>query len=566
MHDEVKIFPGETDSVGKSHRMCHIVQAILWWPVILTLSCVGVQETDNRGTVFRYNESKGIATLDPAFARNQTIIWPVNQLYNGLVQMDPQLRVVACIARSWEISGDGLQYTFYLRQDVYFHDDPVFPGGEGRKVTAHDFVYSFSRILDPQVASPGAWIFHLVRPENGFEALNDSTFRITLQQPFPAFMGILTMPYCSVVPEEAVNFYGEGFRNHPVGTGPFRFRMWKEGEKLVLRKNEKYFETDSAGEKLPYLDAVAITFISDKQSEFLEFMKGNLDFLSGVHAAYKSELLTRSGKLNPKYAGTIRLTVAPYLNTEYLGFLVDSGMPAASTPLQDVRIRKAINYGIDRQKMITYLRNGLGRPAAAGFVPDGIPAFSEEVRGYTYRPDLSRQLLKEAGYPQGEGLPEIILTTTSDYLDLCEYIQHELSQLGIRIAIEVSTGAAFRNNVANGKLAFFRGSWIADYPDAENYLALFCSKNFSPAGPNYTRYRSPVYDSLYEEALAETEHDRRTELYHRMDQIIIDEAVVVPLFYDRVVRFTPVFVKGLVTNPMNLLELKYTRIEKEDSP
>ncbi len=554
------------DLPGEGHRIPLLLQAIMWWPVVLTLSCAGPPGTDNRGTVFRYNESKGIATLDPAFARNQTIIWPVNQLYNGLVQMDQQLRVVPCIARSWEISDDGLQYTFHLRQDVYFHNDVVFPGGAGRKVTAHDFVYSFSRILDPRVASPGAWIFHLVRPGKGFEALNDSTFRITLQQPFPAFMGILTMPYCSVVPVEAVDFYGDGFRNHPVGTGPFRFRMWKEGEKLILRKNEQYFESDTTGEKLPYLDAVAITFISDKQSEFLEFMKGNLDFLSGVHAAYKSELLTRSGKLNPKYAGTIRLTVAPYLNTEYLGFLVDSGMPAASAPLLDVRIRKAINYGFDRQKMITYLRNGLGRPATAGFVPDGIPSFSEEVRGYTYRSDFSRQLLKEAGYPQGEGLPEITLTTTSDYLDLCEYIQHELSLLGIRIAIEVSTGAAFRNNVANGKLAFFRGSWIADYPDAENYLALFYSKNFSPAGPNYTRYYSPVYDSLYEQALAETDHGRRTELYHRMDQMIMDEAVVVPLFYDRVVRFTPVFVKGLVTNPMNLLELKYTRIEKGDLP
>lgn len=566
MHDEEKISPVGKDSLWEGHSIPRLLHAMMWWPVVLTLSCTGPQATDYRRTVFRYNESKGIATLDPAFARNQTIIWPVNLLYNGLVQMDPQLRVVPCIARSWEISNDGLQYTFHLRQDVYFHNDPVFPGGAGRKVTAHDFVYSFSRILDPRVASPGAWIFHLVEPANGFEALNDSAFLITLQQPFPAFIGILTMPYCSVVPAEAVNFYGDGFRNHPVGTGPFRFRMWKEGEKLVLRKNEQYFENDTAGEKLPYLDAVAITFISDKQSEFLEFMKGNLDFLSGVHAAYKSELLTRSGKLNPKYSGRIRLRVAPYLNTEYLGFLVDSRMPAASAPLQDVRIRKAINYGFDRQKMITYLRNGLGRPATAGFVPDGIPSFSEAVRGYTYRPDLSRQLLKEAGYPQGEGLPEITLTTTSDYLDLCEYIQHELSLLGIPVAIEVSTGAAFRNNVANGKLAFFRGSWIADYPDAENYLALFYSKNFSPAGPNYTRYRSPVYDSLYEQSLAETDYERRTELYRRMDQMIMDEAVVVPLFYDRVVRFTPLYVKGMVTNPMNLLELKFTRIEKEDLP
>ena len=529
--------------------------------IFIVISCGG--DRSSRRNVFRYNESKGIPTLDPAFARNQTIIWPVNQLFNGLVQFDDSMHLIPCIARWWTVSPDGLTYTFHLRSDVYFHDHPVFNGGKGRRVVAADFVYSLSRIIDPDVASPGAWIFqHADRDnplgKNGFYARDDTTFVIFLKSPFPAFTGILSMPYCCVVPEEIVEHYGDEFRNHPVGTGPFCFKLWREEEKLVLLKNEHYFEKDTEGNRLPYLDAVAITFIKDKQSEFMEFMLGNIDFLSGVHKAYKDELITRNGNLNPAYENKVRLLSQPYLNTEYLGFLVDTGrkdiVPEA---LYDRRIRQAINYGFDREKMMKYLRNNVGTPAIYGFIPEGLPSFRPgKVKGYTFQPDRSRALLIEAGYPNGEGLEPITLTTTSDYLDLCEFIQHELGALGIKIRIDVNTGAAFRSRMANARLAFFRGSWIADYPDAENYLSLFYSGNFSPAGPNYTHYSNPEYDRLFEESLSTAADSIRYALYWKMDQMVLDEAVIVPLYYDRVLRFIPVDLEGLGSNPMNLLSLK----------
>ncbi|MBL7111675.1 MAG: ABC transporter substrate-binding protein [Bacteroidales bacterium] len=536
------------------------------YTVILIITFISACSSDqqSRRNVFRYNESKGIPTLDPAFARNQTIIWPVNQLFNGLVQFSDSMHIKPCIASSWNITGDGLMYTFQLRDDVYFHDHPVFPQGKGRRVIAEDFVYSLSRIVDPEVASPGAWIFQHVDKENpdgtnGFYAPDDTTFVVFLKDPFPAFIGILSMPYCFVVPEEIVEHYGDDFRNHPVGTGPFSFKVWREDEKLVMLKNPGYFEKDTGGNYLPYLDGVSITFIKDKQSEFMEFMLGNIDFLSGVHKAYKDELITRNGNLNPKYDQKIRLLSQPYLNTEYLGFLVDSGKSdIIPEPLFDPRIRQAINYGFDRVRMMKYLRNNVGTPAVYGFVPEGIPSFSpDKVHGYSYQPDRSRSLLIEAGYPNGDGLEEITLTTTSDYLDLCEFIQHELGALGIKIQIDVNTGVAFRSRMANAQLAFFRGSWIADYPDAENYLSLFYSKNFSPAGPNYTHYSNPEFDRLFEKALTTSEDSLRYPLYLEMDQIIMDEAVIVPLYYDRVLRFIPKDLKGLGSNPMNLLSLKY---------
>jgi oligopeptide transport system substrate-binding protein len=541
-----------------------MVQRILTGILVIALTSACGSDRQGRQNIFRYNESKGIPTLDPAYARNQTIIWPVNQLFNGLVQYDDSMHIKPCIARSWNISGDGLTYTFHLRDDVYFHDHPVFPGNTGRRVVAGDFVYSLSRIVDPSVASPGAWIFQHVDGKNpsgtnGFYAPDDTTFVIFLKDPFPAFLGILSMPYCYVVPGEIVEFYGDDFRNNPVGTGPFFFKLWREDEKLVMLKNPHYFELDLMGNRLPYLDAIAITFIKDKQSEFMEFMLGNIDFLSGVHRAYKDELITRHGNLNPEYSQTIKLLSQPYLNTEYLGILVDSTktdiVPEA---LFDRRIRQAINYGFDRARMMKYLRNNVGTPAIYGFVPEGIPSFRHgKVHGYIYQPDRSRSLLIEAGYPNGEGLDEITLTTTSDYLDLCEYIQHELGALGIKIRIDVNTGAAFRSRMANAQLAFFRGSWIADYPDAENYLSLFYSKNFSPAGPNYTHYSNPGFDRLFEKALTIPEDSLRYQIYWEMDQMIMDNAVVVPLYYDRVLRFIPSELEGLGSNPMNLLSLKY---------
>ncbi|MFC2096147.1 ABC transporter substrate-binding protein [Bacteroidota bacterium] len=511
--------------------------------------------------VFRYNESKGIATLDPAFAKSQVLIWPTNQIFNGLVQMDNELNILPCIAKRWSIKESGKTYEFILRNDVYFHDHKIFENAKGRKVLAYDFEFSLNRIVNPKTASPGAWIFNNVA-KDGIKAINDSTLEIKLTNPFPAFLGLLTMQYCSVVPKEIINFYGNDFRNNPIGTGPFQFKLWKENEKLVLLKNPNYFEKDNLGDPLPYLEAVSVTFINDKQSEFLEFLKGNIDFISGLNAANKDELITKNGNLNPKYKDQLKMLNQPYLNTEYLGFLLDtSKITDKSSPVLNKKIRQAINYGFDRIKMMKFLRNSIGYPAINGFIPRGLQPYTEDFSGYYYNPGKTRELLTQAGFPNGEGLSPITLTTTNDYLDLCEYIQQQLSQFGIEILIDVNTGATFRDMVANSKLEFFRGSWIADYPDAENYLALFYSKNLSPNGPNYTHYNNPEYDRLYEKAMLEVNDIKRYELYNKLNKIVIDDAVIVPLYYDEVVRFVKNNITGFESNPMNLLNLKYVKIK-----
>jgi ABC-type transport system substrate-binding protein len=529
------------------------------------LSCVRQNHNADNSQVFRYNESKGVTTLDPAFARSLPLIWPVHQLFNGLVQLSDTLGVEPCIAKSWEVSDGGLAYIFQLRTDVYFHDTPIFPDGKGRRVVASDFIYSFSRILDPKVASPGSWIFSVLDTQkegsiNGCQAPNDSTLKIYLKKPFPAFLGLLSMPYAYVVPHEVVEHYGKDFRSNPIGTGPFKLKLWREGERVILRRNPNYFEIDENGEQLPYLEAVSVSFITDKQSEFLEFLLGNLDFLSGVHSSSKDELLTRTGNLNPKYSDRVKMITGPYLNTEYLGIQVDTTLEMVKEhPLRKVELRRAIAYGFDRARMMTYLRSNMGYPAFNGFVPSGMPGFTESVKGFSYDPDFAREQLQKAGYPNGTGLEPITLCTTDDYLDISEFIQHQLAEIGIRINIEVFPGAAYREMMANSKMMLFRGSWVADYADPENYLSLFLKENFSPNGPNYTHFSNMEFENLYNRALFETDDTKRFGIYNQMDSLVISQVPVIPLYYDKVVRFVNPKITGLQSNPMNLLTLKRVR-------
>ncbi|HEY6899022.1 MAG TPA: ABC transporter substrate-binding protein, partial [Puia sp.] len=510
--------------------------------------------------VFYYNESDGIATLDPAFAKNRSIIWAVHQLYSTLVETDDQLRIVPGLAERWEVSADRRVWTFHLRKDVFFHDDPVFPGGKGRRLVAGDVVYSLARLLDPATASSGAWIFHgRIDTARAFEAPDDSTFVLRLSRPFHPILGLLSMAYCSAVPREVVARFGKDFRSHPCGTGPFRFSSWEENQAMIFLKNENYYGRDSVGQGLPYLDALKISFNSEKATEFLLFRQGELDFINEIDASFKDEVLSKRGVLKKDWEGKIVLSVYPQLNTEYLGILVDSANELVKgSPLRIRKVRQAINCGFDRRKMMLYLRNSLGLPAESGFVPAGLPSFdSTKVHGYPYDPARARVLLGEAGFPDGKGLPAIRLLTIPVYADFASYIARQLEDVGLHIQIEVVQKSLLLEETAQSKALFFRGSWIADYPDAENYLSVFYSKN--PAPPNYTRFKDAGFDQLYEQALVENNDTVRYGLYQKMDQLIMDASPVVPLWYDEVVHLVNPRVKGFEPNALNLLELRRVR-------
>lgn len=522
------------------------------------VSCKNHQHPGKK--IFRYNESSGLASLDPAFAKNKQVMWATHQLYNTLIEIDSNLHMQPSLATRWEISADNLVFTFYLRDDVFFTNDACFKH-KPRKLLAQDVVYSFNRIIDKSTASPGAWIFNnRVDSIEPFKAINDSTFQLKLQRPFQSILGILSMQYCSVVAREAVEMYGNEFRRHPVGTGPFSFVAWEEEQALILKKNEQYFEKDAEGNRLPYLDGIKVSFYDSKATEFLEFRQNRLDFIDDIDPSFKDEVLTRTGNLKQAWQDKIKLQKHPYLNIEYLGILVDKDNELVkNSPLRLQKIRQAINYGFNRKKMMLYLRNSIGTAAESGFVPAGLPSFdSVAVPGYHYDPAKAKQLLAEAGYPGGKDLPAIKLLTIPIYGDLGTYIANELMQVGIKVQVEVIQKSLLMEQTSKSQAPFFRGSWIADYPDAENYLSVFYGKN--PAPPNYTRYSNPAFDRLYETALSEKNDSARYRLYQQMDRMVIADAPVVPLWYDMAIHLVHKNIQQFYPNSLNLLELR--RVKK----
>lgn len=529
---------------------------------LLAFSCGDEKKETSTKTVFNYNEMAGITSLDPAASSNLENIWAVNQLFNGLVQTDDKLNVIPCIARKFSVSNDGLKYTFYLRTDVYFHDNPAFENGKGRKVTAKDFVFSYNRLFDAKVSSALSLLNNIDRSEktnySGFAAINDSTFEIYLKEPFSAFLNILTMKYFSVVPHEAVDLYKQDFRRNPVGTGPFVLKMWEEGTKLNMIKNPNYFETDEKGSRLPYLDAVSVSFVKDRETAFMELLNGKFDMLSGADAFNINEVLDKSGELRDVYAKKFVLQKQTFLKTDYVGILIDENIDIVkNSPLRLKKVRQAINYGFDRQKLITYLRNNVGVAATAGFIPKGLKAYdTDKIKGYTFNQDKARQLLTEAGFPGGKGLPEITLHTTDNYKEQVEFIQSQLAEINIKMKISVDKPSVLRQAVASCEYNMYKKSWVADYADEENYMSMFYSKNFCPAGFNFSHYKNPDFDILFENAIHETNDSIKTVLYQKMDQMVMDDAPVIPLYYDQIIRLVSHNIEGLYTNPMNLLNLK----------
>lgn len=518
-------------------------------------SCKEKVSKDDR-KVFRFNLSSGVTSLDPAFSKDQATMWMCNQLYNGLLQLDDSLKVIPAIAKSYEISENGLTYVFHLRNDVFFHDHELFTNGKGRSVVASDFVYSFNRIIDEKIASTGAWLFNgKVRDAVPFEALNDSTFVIHLKFAFRPMASLLTLQYCSVVPKEIVNHYGKDFRNIAIGTGPFKFVKWQENAALVLGKNENYFEKDSLGNQLPYIDGVKVSFLNDRSVEFLQLLQGHLDMVSGIDKSFRDKAINSSGELQSDVASKVMIIRMPYMNTEYLGFSMGK---VKNKAIQNKLVRQAINYAIDREKMITYLRSGIGKPAYYGIIPKGVQGFNEKVKGYSFQPELAKKLLKDAGYPNGAGIEPLLLSSNPMYQDLTEYIAKSLENIGLKVEVQLSPGSFLREAMSKNEVDFFRASWIGDYPDAENFLALFYGQNSAP--PNYTFYKNPKYDQLYQKALSASTDQEAKEIYGQMEQVMLDDAPIVPLFYDELIRFTGKRVNYLSSNPMNMLMLKNARL------
>ncbi|MBT8328007.1 MAG: ABC transporter substrate-binding protein, partial [Bacteroidia bacterium] len=294
-------------------------------------------------------------------------------------------------------------------------------------------------------------------------------------------------------------------------------------------------------------------FIQSKQTELLEFIQGKLDVFTGLESSFKDEILTGEGELKEKYASTIVLKKTPFLNTEYLAFNLED----KESPIHNIEFRRAMSYAVNRKSMIKYLRNNVGIPANGGFTPIGLPAhYSSSEVGYN--PIKAKEHLIKSGIKQTK---PIVLATTRDYLDLCVLVQKNLAEVGIEIKIDVIPSSLLKQQKSAGDLAFFRSSWIADYPDGENYMACFYSKNKAPNGPNYTRYSNVTFDQLYAGLLTETDPEKRKNTFFEMEQLLENNCPFILLFYDQSIWLYNKEIHNLRVNSLNHLDLRMVRKE-----
>ena len=521
--------------------------------VLALAQCSPPSEESNQGLLFRYNEASGVSSLDPAFARDQAHNWVIRQLYTTLFETDSLGQLRGLLAESWSFSSGGIRAGIRIRTDFAAHQDPCFKG-LAHAIDAYDVAASLQRLKQPATASPGAWLLEGI---DSLWAASPDSIAISLSAPDPALWSKLSVPYTSIIPQSAITFYGAGLSEHPVGSGPFYLKAWQRGQKLVLRRQSKYPERDAEGKRLPYLEAVSISFVPDRQSAFMAFLQGELDFLTGIDPSYKDQWLEPDGQLKTQWRSRFIQRTAPFLNTEYL--VLRYG-PSNPDYLADLRVRRALNWAVDREGIIRYLKNGLGIPAHGGILPAGMPGYrpaSDWTNPWSYRPDSARILLTQAGLLSTSGaakpgLKPLIISTTSSYRDVAEFLQSAWSQLGLPVEVQVLPAATFREDKANGRLGLYRASWIADYPDAGNYLMLYGEAG----GPNVSGY--PGLEG-YQAFKTEQDPASRRAKAEELDARIHSEALLIPLFYDVSLRAWPKSWVGPPPHPMNELDLRRVR-------
>jgi ABC-type transport system substrate-binding protein len=533
------------------------------------------------GLVFRGGTER-IRGFDPVTSADVPSAKAIYKVYEGLYEYEYLVRpytVRPILAEGMpEVSPDGLTYTFHLRKGVHFADDKCFPDGKGREVTAADFLYSWKRVADVKTKSNCFWIFEervvgineyheasmkrqvsYDEPVEGFQAPDRYTIQIKLTQPYPQLIWVLTMSYTFVVPHEAVEVYGEEFLNHPVGTGPFYVADWKyRNYGITYRRNPTYHgdaypqhgETsddgrgllEDAGKSIPFLDEIHQYVISDTSTEWLMFLSGQLG-QSGISKDNFSAVMTPQQGLNDelKQRG-IWLDKSPELWTVYLGFnMEDPVVGRATNPKEDERhrkLRQALCYTIDIQKWCEFYNDRM-MPANSP-IPPGMSGYDPK-KPLPYPLDLERAktLLAEAGYPNG------IDPKTGNRLKLTiqlgnasepeerqsiELVASFFANIGVELSPEYNNWPEFLKKMERKQQQMFRLGWVADYPDAENFLQLFYTKSISP-GPNHTNYSNPKFDELLERARQMQDGPERTRLYTKLADMVIEDCPWITLSY-----------------------------------
>lgn len=543
------------------------------------------------GGVMRLNEVEAFKSLNP-IAVNEIVGFHIGtQLFEGLVKFNQNdLSIEPAIASRWESNGDQTEWTFHIRPGIKFHPDACFPDGKGRTLTANDVKFCFDKLCtsDPNNAQFDVTLKDRVAGANaafessaktgkntgvsGIKVLDDSTITISLITPQAGFLNIMAMPGCWIYPKEALDKYGLDMRIHPVGTGPFVLETMKEGEVVIMKKNPDYYRFDKDGNKLPYLDGLKYTFIREKKAEILEFKSGNLDMVYRLPVEIFHEIMGELEHAKERKTD-FQILNSPAFNTHYLGF------NCISNVFNKKEVRLAFNYSIDRRKIADFTIQGEGTAAIYGMVPY-VEAFEKdgykfkELKGYTFDPAKAKELMKKAGFPDGKGFPKVTLQINSSGGDrnilVAEVIQKMLKE-NLNVDVEINTVplAEHIEYVQSGKSDFFRFAWFADYPDPETFLTLFYGKHV-PTGAseksfiNYFRFKNARFDSLFAASFKEPDKAKRYDLLSQAEQVVLDEAPFMPVFYDENYSLEQLNVRNFPQNPLNYFDLSVVYLIPKD--
>jgi len=514
-------------------------------------------------------------TLDPCQASDVLSGRVIANIYEALYEYHylkrPYELKPALAAAMPEVSEDGLTYTIPIKRGVRFQDDLCFPRGKGREVTAEDFIYAIKRLADPANKPTGWWLFKgkvvgldefaeaaaqsrgepvdYDMPVEGLQALDPYTLRIRLKEPYPQLKYALAMSYTAAVPREAVEFYGEDFVNHPVGTGPFRLKEWSKRWRMILERNPTYRYDpypsegepgdaargllEAAGRPMPFVDEVYYTIVYESQPAWLYFKQGYLG-ISGVGKDQFDEAITPAKELTDEFKRKgVRLLSQQDSDVYYIGFNMDDPILGPNK-----KLRQAISLAYDTEWDLEHLLRGQGI-SAQGPIPPGIFGYDPDFRNPYKAHDVekARRLLAEAGYPGGIGPDGKRLELTYEIgqpgpaaIQAAQVFVQEMARIGVKIEIETSTWNEFLNKAHEGRLQFFSLGWILDYPDPENFLQLLYGPN-RPPGPNNTRYNNPEYNALFEQMKSMENTPERLAIVQRMRDIVVEDAVWVPRFH-----------------------------------
>lgn len=523
-------------------------------------------------------ENESFSTLFPLDVVDVTSSKVTSQIHDGLIQYDTKdVTLKPCIAKKWEVDASNTQYTFYLNDNVHFHDDACFEGGVGRILTAADVKYSFellctkefelsyNSIFKPYLVGANEYFNGTAKSISGIDVVDDFTIKLTILQPSSSFIYLLAIPNTSIIAKEAYEKYG---KNMTVGAGAFKWtKPVDETKEIFLTYNEKYYQKDEFGNSLPFLDTVHFIFNPSKLDQLEMFNNKEISTIHGLPSTKIAEVVEQNIENFKNDPPKTILERQSELSCQFYEFILNK------PPFDNVNVRKAFSYAIDRNKIVKEVLNDQGTPGFYGVTPK-IPFFNSydfsRIKGYDFNPELARQLLSDGGYPGGKGFPntrlEINIGGSVHKLVASEIQQQLYTVLGINIEIEQ---VSFKDKIEHSKMGIseiYRSAWVADFPSPESFLSIFYGgdvpeSNELPSYPNTMRYKNQTFDSLLLLAKSTTNQVQQYNLFAEAEKVMMEDAPIMVLWYAEDYILINSAVRNYYNNPMQILDFSKVYIK-----